>query len=112
MENDVISHRLLQYDAQGAAAFNDKVCVSAFFFLFVAVIEVLQDGVIEDGDCARSIRVNASRSIQVTRGLDCSGTAPPPNDFFLGSHAEATHLALRATLADHLHEQHKNRARA
>jgi hypothetical protein len=75
-------------------------------------MEVLQEGVFEDGDCARSIRVNASRSIQVTRGLDCSGTSPPPNDFFLGSHAEAMHLSLRATLADHLHEQHKTRARA
>jgi hypothetical protein len=81
----------LQYDAKAAAAFNDK------------------EGLHDEADCNRSIGIRTSsgvRMLPVQRELDCSATVSPPMSYVLGSHAEATHLELRATLANHLHEQH------
>ena len=86
------------------------LCSCAAFCSVTAVqyLMMLQEGEHDDADCSRRIGVRTSTGItmlHVSRGLDCSGTAPPPNSFFLGSHAEATHLKLRETLANHLHEQ-------
>ena len=69
----------------------------------------VQEGQHEEEDCTRSIGIRTSsgiRMVPIVRGLDCSGTQAPPMRFALGTHAEATHLQLRATLADHLHERH------
>ena len=73
------------------------------------VMLFLQEGEHEDADCGRRIAVvgvSGMRSLQMQPGLDCSGTAPPPNSYALGTYAEAQHLQLRETLANHLHQQH------
>ena len=46
--------------------------------------------------------VAARASSRVTATSDFSGVASPPPGYWLGSHAEASHLKLRQTLADHL----------
>lgn len=72
----------------------------------------VQEGQHEEEDCTRSIGIRTSsgiRMVPIVRGLDCSGTQAPPMRFALGTHAEATHLELRATLADHLHCAHHER---
>ena len=78
------------------------------------MIYFVQEGQLEEEDCTRSIGIRTSsgiRMVPIVRGLDCSGTEPPHMRFALGTHAEATHLQLRATLADHLHERHQANVR-
>jgi hypothetical protein len=81
---------------------------SCAVLMYCFIMLFLQEGQHEDADCGRRIFVvgSGTRSVQVQPGLDCSGTAPPPNSYALGSHAEAQHLQLRETLANHLHQQH------
>jgi hypothetical protein len=43
---------------------------------------------------------------RVSADSDFSGVQSPPPGFWLGSHAEATHLRLRSQLAEHLYQSH------
>jgi hypothetical protein len=58
----------------------------------------------DNGDLDATAVAARARS-RVTATSDFSGVASPPPGYWswLGSHAEASHIALRQTLADHLH---------
>ncbi len=50
---------------------------------------------------------NSAARSRVAATADFSGVQSPPPGYWLGSHPEASHLKLRYTLAEHLHQLHQ-----